>query len=209
MKYKLAFDSETGGLDPKTSDLLTAYFAIVDENLKIIDELDLKLKPNDRLPQVEAGAMKVNKIDLKKHLEDPNTLTYSEAKPLLVALIKKYLKKTGRYSNLSPLGQNILFDISFVQEYLIPKSEWDSMIHYGNTDTKVIAEFLKDCQWLPPEVGNLGSLVKHFNVPMRDAHNAKEDTHMTLDVYIAMLKLMASKKDGGQTTDIISLLESE
>ena len=43
-KLHVALDTETGGLDPKTSDLLTIYIGIADENFKVIDELDLKLK---------------------------------------------------------------------------------------------------------------------------------------------------------------------
>ena len=102
-KLYIPLDTETGGLDPKTSDLLTIYIAVADENFQILDELDLKLKPDgDRLPVTEPGAMKVNGIDLQKHLADPTTITYSEAKNRISAMLKKYLKKNGRYSNRFP-----------------------------------------------------------------------------------------------------------
>src|SRR5277367_5286674 len=95
--YFFCMDSETGGLDPKKSDILTLYIAVTDEDLKIIDGLDLKLKPNDRLPICDARALEVNKIDLQAHLANPETITYSEAKVKITAFAKKYLKKRGRY----------------------------------------------------------------------------------------------------------------
>ncbi len=211
-KFSLAFDCETGGLNPATADLLTIYLAIVDEDFKIRDELDLKLKPdNGRLPVAEAGALKVNGIDLHKHLADPNTITYAEAKEKIVGMIKKYLKKTGRYSNISPLGQNVDFDIGWLQHHILPKEEYDKIIHYGKMDTKMITDFMKQASWLPPDLGSLGSLAKHFNVVLSNAHNAKADTLATVEIYKKLLELMASKKDGGssQGVDLISLLESE
>jgi len=207
--FILCLDSETGGLDPKKADILTLYMAMTDENLKIVDELDLKLKPNDRLPIVEAGAMEVNKINLEKHLADPNTLTYSQAKISIINFAKKYLKKTGRYSNLIPLGQNVSFDLAMIWEYVIPKDEWESIFSYNVEDTKTACLFLKRCGWLPPETGTLKSLVEFFGIAKREAHEAKGDVHMTLDVYKKMIELMKSKKEGGQTQDLISLLESE
>ncbi len=209
--FYLAFDCETGGLNPATADLLTIYMAIVDEDFKIKEELDLKLKPDQgRLPIAEAGALKVNGIDLHKHLADPETICYSEAKDKIVGMIKKYLKKTGRYSNIKPLGQNIDFDIGWLQHHILPKDEYDKLIHYGKMDTKMITDFMKAASWLPPDLGNLGSLAKHFDVALPNAHNAKSDTLATVEIYKKLLGLMASKKDGGgQSVDLISLLEAD
>jgi DNA polymerase III alpha subunit (gram-positive type) len=202
-------DSETGGLDPKKSDILTLYMAMTDDDLKVIDELDLKLKPDGRLPIADAGALEVNKIDLQKHLTDPNTITYSEAKVKIVAFVKKYLKKRGKYSNIIVLGQNVMFDLNFIWEYICNKQDFEAIFSYNVEDTKTAALFLKRCGWLPKEIGTLSSLVEYFNIPKREAHEAKGDVHMTIDVYKAMISLMKSKKDGGSSQDIISLLESE
>jgi DNA polymerase III alpha subunit (gram-positive type) len=209
-KFYLALDCETGGLSPKSADLLTLYISIVDENFKVLDELDLKLKPNDgRLPLADAGALKVNGINIHNHLEDPETITYSESKDKIVGMIKKYLKKSGRYSNIRPMGYNLAFDVGFVQEHVLPFKEWDTMIDYNTVDPKVVVNFLKDCKWLPFELGTLVSVVKHFQIPMGTAHTAKADTLATVEVYKKLLELMASKKEGGQNLDLISLLEAE
>lgn len=207
--YYFAFDTETGGLNPKEADVLTFYGAIVDDKLQVVEEIDLKLKPDNGMPRADAGALKVNGINLEKHLADPATITYSQAKPLIIALLKKYLKKRGRYSNIRPFGQNVPFDINFTQEHLIPKNEWDSILHYALVDTKTIVDFLKDVNWFPKDLGSLGSVVEFLGVPKRAAHNAKEDTLMTIDVYKKILEIMKSKKENGASQDLISLLEAE
>lgn len=209
--YYLAFDCETGGLNPATADLLTIYLAIVDENFKIMEDLDLKLKPdNGRLPIAEAGALKVNGIDLHKHISDPETITYLEAKDKIITMIKKYLKKHGKYSNIISLGQNINFDIEWLQQHVLPKDEYNKLIHYGKVDTKMCVDFLKDSGWFPRDIGNLSSIAKHLGVPLSNAHTAKADTLATIEIYKKLLELMASKKDGGgQSVDLISLLEAD
>lgn len=209
-QFFLPFDSETGGFNQKTADLLTAYFCIMDEEFKIQEELYLKLKPDGgRLPIAEAGALRVNGINIQAHMADPETVTYTEGKAKLVAMIKRYLKKNGRYSNIRPLGYNVPFDVRWCQEYLLPADEWESMLHYKHVDVMQNADFLKECGWFPKEIGSLGSVVEYLGLPKRGAHNAREDVLMTIDVYRKILEIMKSKKDGGTSQDLISLLEAE
>lgn len=209
-QFYMPFDSETGGFNPKTSDMLTLYLAIMDDEFKICDELYLKLKPDGgRLPVAEAQALKVNGIDIQAHLADPETITYSEAKVKMVTLIKKYLKKNGRYSNIRPLGYNVPFDKKWTQEHIMSPDEWESMLHYKDVDVMQAVDFLKECKWFPQDLGSLGTVVDYLQLPKRSAHNAKEDTLMTIDVHKKLLEIMKSKKDGGQAQDLISLLEAE
>jgi len=209
-QFLMGFDSETGGLNPKTSDMLTLYICIVDEELKILDELYLKLKPDGgRLPIAEAQALKVNGIDIQAHLADPETITYSEAKVKIVTLLRKYLKKTGRFSNIRPFGYNIPFDTKYVQEYILPQDEWEALLHYKTMDVMQSVDFLKECGWFPKDLGSLTSVVDYLQIPKRAAHNAKEDTLMTVDLHKKIKEIMLSKRDGGSAQDLISLLEAE
>lgn len=210
-KFLAPLDSETGGLDPKKVDMLTFYMAIVDDaTMKIIDEVDLKLKPDGgRLPIVEQQALDVNKIDLRAHLADPNTITYSEARERIITMAKKYHRKYGRYNNIRPMGQNLQFDLDFIWVHLITKEEWDKIFHYTKIDTKTIVDFLKDAGWFPRDLAGLESVIKYLNLPLGEAHTAKADTIMCLDLYKHILGIMAAKKDGGSTQDLISLLEAE
>lgn len=209
-QYYTAFDTETGGLDPKKADVLTFYMAIVDESFKIVDEVNLKLKPNGgRLPVAEEQALKVNGINIEQHMADPETVDYATGKKMILELAGKYLKKRGRYSNLRPLGQNVQFDLNMTWEHIIPKDEWDKTFHYGVIDTKGITDFLKDAGWFPKELGSLETVVNYLQIPKRAAHNAKEDTLMCVDVYKRMIEIMASKKENSSQQDLISLLEAE
>lgn len=209
----LPFDTETGGFNEKKADLLTFYMAVMDESFTILDEVYLLLKPDgDRFPIAEAGALAVNKINIQEHLANPLTVTYSEGKKRLVEMLKKHLKKNGRYSNLKPMGYNIPFDERWSQEYLLPKEEWLALIHYKSIDVMANMDFLKDVGWFPKELGNLESVVDYLGLPKRPAHNAKEDTLMCVDVHKKILDIMRSKKDGGgggNTQDLIALLEAE
>lgn len=202
-------DCETGGLKRKNADILTAYFAIFDDSGKFVEDLALKLKPDDRLPMADAGALKVNKIDIKAHLEDPETITYSEGRKKLLALIKKYLKKNGRYSNIILAGYNVRFDLGFINEYLIPEDEWEELVHYKIHDVMDGVDFLKRNGWLPADIGKLEKCAEYFEVAKGIAHTAKDDIFMTIAVDGKIKELMDSKKNGGQAVDLITLLEAE
>jgi DNA polymerase III epsilon subunit-like protein len=190
----VAFDTETGGLNPLEQDLLTAYFAVLDENLNVVAELDLKLKPNDgRRPVVTEEAMKVNGIDLEKHLLDPETLTYSEGKSKLALFLASNLTdKKAR--TLQPAGHNVDFDVKFVQTHLLPQEIWGKLFTHRTIDTSHITSFLKLIKWWPESVGSLTSIVKYLGLPMRNAHNAKGDTLMFVDVLKAMISIFKDKK---------------
>lgn len=208
----MPFDSETGGLNENTADILTLYCAIMDEEYKILDEVNLKLKPDDRLPVAEAGALKVNGINIQAHLADPETVTYTEGRKQLTEMIRRHLKKRGRFSNIRPFGYNVPFDERWVQKHVLPKEEWLSMLHYKSVDVMNSVDDLKRWGWFPSELGSLGTVVEYLGIPKRAAHNAKEDTLMTIDVDKRILEIMKSKKNGGGTTeqqDLISLLEAE
>ncbi len=205
-----AFDSETGGFNEKTADLLTVYGAIMDEDYKILDEVYLKLKPDGRLPIAEAGALKVNGINLSAHLADPETVIYAEGKKLLVNMLKKHLQKRGRFSNIMPFGYNVPFDERWLKEHLLPADEWESMLHYKSVDVMKTVDDLKRFGWFPRELGSLASVVEFLGLPARAAHNAKEDTLMTIDVDKKIIEIMKAKKEGGSNSqDLISLLEAE
>ena len=209
-KFFMAFDTETGSRDPKEADLLTFYAAIIDEDFKLVEELYLKLKPDDgKCPIAHAEALKVNKIDITSHLKDPETITYSEGKKRLYLMLKKYAKKVGKTNNIRPMGYNVPFDIKWTQHYLISEKEWETLFHYKYVDVMQSVDFLRDSGWFPKDIGSLTSVVDYLQIPHRSAHNSREDTLMTVDVYKKILEIMSSKKDGGQAQDLISLLEAE
>ncbi len=203
------FDTETGGLTV-SEDILTFWMGMFDEDFKLLEELDLKLKPNDgRWPVANEGALKVNGINLEAHMADISTVPYSEGNKKLSEMLKRHLKKRGRFSNLIPAGHNVDFDIRFINAHLMGEAEWNSLMHYSKVDTKVEGDFLKRCGWLPPDLGTLISYADYFQVPKRKAHSAKEDTLMCVDVCVKMTNLLKDRKNSNINYDLISLLEQE
>ena len=202
------FDCETGGLDSKTHSLLTAYFAIYDEDLNFIDDLDLQLKPeSESLIMVTSGAMAVNNINLEEHLADPNTVTYKEGAKQLLALLNRNKIPRKRKHYMSS-GHNIPFDEDFIWNQLLPKEDWEKTVHYGKkTDTYSICTFLQNMGILPDDLGKLTSLVDYFGIPMGEAHTAKGDIKMNVEVYKAIKAMMQAKKLEMGNTSTNSLLE--
>lgn len=206
----IGYDLETGDLYPQDGDLLTGCFLALDEDFKILEELNLKLKPEGRLPIANPKALETNKIDLKKHIEDPETITYKEGAVRLEAFLRKYLKRRGKYSNIIMMGYNIRgFDNGWLHHHLIPKKDLESIVHYKYLDVADEIDVLKRHGWLPPNLGTLGSAVEFFGIPQQTAHQAREDTLMTVNLFKKLKEFMESKKNGGNNQDLISLLESE
>jgi exonuclease I len=207
-----AFDTETGGLFSDKFDLLTIYAGIFDESYNLIEELDLKCKPNDgRLPIAEAGALKVNGINLQEHMANPETIDYRTAGKLLLAMAGRHLSRNGKFSNIRPYGYNILgFDKDWVFQHLMTREEWGKVMHYKDVDIMQEVDALKRRKWLPKEIGSLASVGEFLCIPKRAAHIAKNDILMTIDVDKKLAEIYASKGSGGSGGgDLISLLEQE
>ena len=208
--HYLWFDTETTGKYAKLHCPLTAYFAVCDENLQVIDELYLQMKPDDmsRL-KVEQEAMDVNKINLNEHLADPATITHSEARVKLKTFLNKH-KIKGKKKSFLPSGHNVAFDKDMIWEWVMPQDEFEEDVHYRTLDTSMITNFLKDIEFLPDTVGNLMSLVTHFKVQEKEAHTCKGDVLMNIDVYKAMRSTFKQRKTDmiGSTNSLLDIVEA-
>lgn len=207
--HYLWYDVETGGTDPNRHSILTAYFAIYNEQWEKLDELELFLKPDEGDIVAVQEALEVTGIDIKMHLEDPRTVTCSEGKDILITFLEKH-KIKGKRRHYRPCGQNIGFDENFIMAQVVPEEEWRKLVHYRSLDTLTILTFLQDLGFLPKDLGNLESQVEYFNIPKGRAHDAKEDIRMTVDVYRAYCRLLEEKKDsisGVSTNNLLSIVE--
>jgi DNA polymerase III alpha subunit (gram-positive type) len=185
----IALDTETGGIGPEVS-LLTAYFAVLDEDMNVIDELDLAIKPDDNVYHVTAEALSINKINLVEH--QAKAITRGKAGELLRGfLVKNAPVNTLQDKRLIPLGHNVTFDLEKIYQHILNKSKAQKFISYRTLDTGSIGRFLITAGIIPNTVsGSLGSYVKHLGVKTREAHTARGDVEMTVDVMKAMLSLV-------------------
>ena len=205
------YDAETGGMNYKINPLLTAFFAVVDSDYNLIDELYLQVKPREEEADryvYEKGALDVNGINLDEHFSDPATIYFDEAQAKMVEFFNKH-KISGKRRSLQPAGYNILyFDNDFIHEYLMSEDEWKKYVHHAAIDDFPLVNALKRAGLLPAEVGNLTSLVEHFKIPMKEAHHAKGDVLMNIEVhkYLENILKLAKKNSTGNVANN-SLLE--
>lgn len=206
MNKMIAFDCETGGLDPKKNPILTAYFVIVGEDFSLIDDLDIKIRVSEPYSTVELTALKVNGIDLDKHNSDPETLDRPEAVRKISEFVSKH-KGKGRYDKPVSLGHNVDFDLRMIYEQIMSVDEWEKCVGYAIRDTKKVSDFLKDFGLIPPEIGSLVSLSKYLNVPHVGAHTAKDDVLVTIQCYKKLGEIVKSPGASGLSLDMLDILE--
>jgi DNA polymerase III alpha subunit (gram-positive type) len=171
----IAFDTETTGVS-KESNLLTAYFIILDEDLNIVDELDIRIKHD--VYTVFTRALEVNKIDLLEHDKVAKTLLESRRELLI------FLNKNKGDERYIPIGHNINFDIGFVKSSgLLKLSEYNMLINCNSIDTLCLCQYLKLCGEIDKDERlSLSNLCEYFKIDMNknNLHNAEYDIKMTI-----------------------------
>lgn len=179
MRY-LSFDVEAGGTEIEHS-LLSAYFVVIDEDLKTVyGELDLLVKPDNGNYVMTAQALEVNKINIIEH--DKVAITESKAGTLLYNFLKTHAPD-GKLK-LTPLGHNIAFDVEFIKKHLLNKS-FNQFVAYRMLDTSSIIQLMKLRGSVPRDLaGSLSEIATYFGVSTVDniAHTARGDTWMVIEI---------------------------
>lgn len=179
----LAFDTETTGLNKNKCEILTAFFIILDEEFRIIDTLDLKIKHG--FYTVYPKALEVNKIDILQHHNDKKSIYMREANRKL----KTFLLDNKGNEKYIPIGHNINFDIDMIKSNeLLDDLFFSKNISHHIIDTMTVGNFLKASKILPHELSlSLISLCNFLkledNVSQLAAHNAEYDIKMTIKLF--------------------------
>ena len=182
MRYFLGVDCETGGLT-ESATLLTAYFGfyeLVNGKFVFLDDLDLKIKPNDGSYRITAESLEINKINLIEH----NKVAIFE-KIAGQQLYKKLEKwQLIAKDKLIPVGHNVNFDIRKITSTLVSMGSWENFVSYRLMDTCTIAQFYRICGKLPDNLScSLGHLAGYYKVQVTGKHHeAKCDVEMTMGV---------------------------
>lgn len=179
MKY-LVFDVEAGGTEVEHS-LLSAYFVVLDEDLKTVHgELDLLVKPDNGNYVLTAQALEVNHINIIEH--DKVAITENKAGTLLYNFLKTHAPNGT--VKLTPLGHNIAFDVDFIKKHLLNKS-FNQFVAYRMLDTSSIVQLMKQRGSVPRDLaGSLSEIATYFGVSTVNniAHTAKGDTWMVIEI---------------------------
>ena len=192
----LLLDLETGGLFSESS-LLELSLIHLDNDFNItklpwgdLNELHLKIKPDDDIYKIHPSAMKVNKIDLGEH--DKIAISESVAKQQLYEYLK-IISKEGK-EKPTPVGVNVYYDINKVHTSLLKKPTWDSFVSYRMLDLGSIWRFFILSGLIPKECkSGLDGMVDYFKIEIKDRHSSKGDTEAYINVMKALFGLINAK----------------
>lgn len=190
MNTYVACDTETGGIGPE-ADLLTAYFGIFDEELNLIAETTIKVRPDteDEFYSVSSKALEINKINLVEHFKVAKAAKEA-ASDLYNFLNENTTFVAGKRQRLIPIGHNVAFDIRKVGEKLLSKKTLDMFIGYRVLDTGTLGQFFQMAGLIPKDVSaGLGNLLKHFGLEFEGAaHNERADALACVAIIKKMLE---------------------
>ena len=182
----LLLDSETGGLTHQHS-ILTTYMAVYDANLRLIDELSLKIQPDNGILVTDPEALKVNGINPEEHVK--TAISETKAAGIIADFLSQ--NSTDGKNKLMPFGHNVEFDMAFIRARLINDKEMSKFFIKYNLDTIVLGTFLKLIGKLPKDLPNsLGSYAEYFGILTPGLHDAKIDCQTTLSVLKKMIRLI-------------------
>lgn len=173
-KHDLAFvDIETTGLNVTKHEIIEIGCVITDYRLKVKEEFEIKIKPNDIL--------NANKTSLK--INHYNTKDWENAYELKEAL-KIFSKKV---KDCIMVGQNVAFDSGFL-EYNFARNNLVNTMHYHRLDTISIAwaKFHNDKNF---EHFSLREMCKYFGIENKNPHSALSDARATYELYKKLMSL--------------------
>lgn len=174
----LYFDTETTGLDPVQNDIIELA-GIVEINGEIKEEFNFFSQPFS-YENVSQEALDIHgiSIDTIKQFPAPDYLRIR-----LIKILGKYIDKYNRNDKFYPAGQNVRFDIDFLEENF--KKNHD--IYFGSwfwrykIDLYDLSAALHYKGILKIENLKLETLAKHFGVKLK-AHDAMSDIRATREI---------------------------
>jgi DNA polymerase III epsilon subunit family exonuclease len=173
-KHNLAFiDIETTGLSVIKHEIIEIGCVVVNPELEIIEEFDLKIKP-ETLSNADSVSMKINHYN-PKEWESAHTL--KEALEILSLKVKDCIM----------VGHNIAFDSAFL-EYAFIKSKVKNSMHYHKLDTVSIA-WAKLHKAPDLEHFSLHELCLRFGIKNENAHTGLADARATFELYKKLLEI--------------------
>jgi len=172
------FDTETTGLDPVKNDIIQLA-GIVEIDGKIKEKLNFFCQPFD-YTNISPEALEVHKISIEtiKGFPKANTLRME-----LIRIFGKYVDKYDKNDKFYPAGQNVRFDLAFLEEHFKKNND----VYFGSwfwryaIDLYSISAALKYKGLLETENLKLETLAKHFGITLK-AHCAMSDIECTREI---------------------------
>jgi hypothetical protein len=179
-KY-IALDCEMGGIGEDKS-LLTAYYGILDSDFNLLDELDLRLIPDDGIYHIDPKGLAICKINLVELYAV--AIPYKEGGTKLYNFLQRNWNSGD--DKFIPVGHKVAGDI-LQTERLISSGSWDRFCSYRALDTCAITQFLRLTGYLKgaEPTASVDSLAKYFGVTQvvpGQLHEARYDALTTAEI---------------------------
>ncbi len=198
----LFFDTETTGLDPLNSELLTADFLLFDYDFNKIAEHSVMISKSSYMMENNSKALSVNKINLDelKIKGLPPDLCRKSFEDFLSSN-----KKEGVDTVL--VAHNIEFDLGFIHRYLFSENDFLRFSIKRKLDTLTISRFLYIAGVISPKGFSLSKLFEYFldnetGMPETDIkdmtsklHSSKTDCYSLMYVFSCMLSIVSKIGD--------------
>lgn len=194
---KFFFDTETTGLNPHTSSILTLAGVIMTDDLEFVEKIYIETQPAKTIifDKDLMTALNVNKLN---PLEIFNKKSAQESFEDLRLLLSRY---GSEFKKLTPVGHNVKFDLNMLESDLaaLNKSDIMNYLHYHNEDTMILAQIIRG-MGVPMSNCKLETLFKKFSSKFdhdwqnslhkqlnlsdaASAHNSMYDIYMTICLY--------------------------
>lgn len=183
-KKKILFiDTETGGINPKETSLLSIGL-VAWENGNILDKKEFYIKHD--LYRITPQAISINKINLVDFIQK------ALAPEAVISQILKFIDDNFHEckGNIVIGGHNTNFDINFLKEFLHSNGiKFESIFSHRFIDTASIIKFLYYADKLPQDISSSDEAFRFFNIDIENRHTALDDAFATANLFNSLLKL--------------------
>lgn len=185
MTQKILFlDTETGGIDPDESSLLSIGLVSWD-NGEITDSREIRIK--HEVFKISPQAIATNKIDLIDFVK--KSVSPNMAVEELMDFLNNNFKNC--WGKIVIGGHNTNFDINFLKKFLIcQKLKFESIFTHRFIDTASILKFLYFAGKLPQDVSSSDAAFRYFNIHIDKRHSALEDALGTARLFTELLNIV-------------------
>lgn len=177
----LWMDTETGGFITDKHSLLTIALAVYNGE-KVTELREWKVKHKDYI--ITPEAMIHNKIDIMEH--DAT----SQKKDIVVKEIIQFIKENFGEDRPTLGGQNIKFDIAFIDKLFKECNEyWNKYVSHRTIDTCEVLRFMYYTNKVTEDISALDRAVKYFDIKIYGRHTATGDILATIKIFEKLREL--------------------
>lgn len=191
MKFLLAIDLETTGLEVGYNEVTEVGAVLLDNKLNILDEfqsyvrIDYPERGYERMIHTQDGLVDVFEYtgitpEQLAGAPKPNTVANK-----LVKFIKHRVKQDLKHHDICLLGQNTRFDYSMLETIFV-KEPWIFDYHVISIDSIFTAWYFKKYGVLPEKVGQF-QMCKEIGIVNMKEHDAMSDIKTTITILKYML----------------------